>query len=129
MGNTLNNFLKEHNIKLTGYYENMYSFITWIECKRLIRNQSIEYFCKDKSLYKLQLIAFCSTAGMSRGTKALLERMDSKTYKSMSNKDFEMLHDRVFRIMEFLINNQSDGHFSEDYYTYGRKGILDKYTG
>lgn len=125
MENTLSSFLRKHSIQLNSYYENMYSFITWIECKRLTKNQSIKDFCKDKPLYTFQLLAFSSTAGMSRGTKALLERMNNKVYKSMCDTDFNKLHSRVFKIMEYLIKKQSDRHFSEDYYIYGKNGVLD----
>ena len=45
MENTLYNFLKNKNIQINKYYEDMYSFVMWIECKRFLKCQKINDFC------------------------------------------------------------------------------------
>lgn len=126
MVNTLYNFLKNKNIQINKYYEDMYSFVMWIECKRFLKKQTIFDFCNEKKLAKLWLIGIGSSAGMSRGSEALLEKMDATQYKNLDvNKIIDKLKNNTFKILEYLIENKNDEHFIEDYYEYGVQHILD----
>ena len=127
MENTLYNFLKNKNIQINKYYEDMYSFVMWIECKRFLKCQKINDFCKEQKLNRLWLIGIGSSAGMSRGSEALLEKMDSNKYKKLDiDKTINHLKNNTFKILEYLINNKKNSHFIEDYYEYGVQDILDK---
>ena len=64
---------------------------------------------------------------MSRGSEALLEKMDSNKYKKLDiDKTINHLKNNTFKILEYLINNKKNSHFIEDYYEYGVQDILDK---
>ena len=129
MENTLYNFLKNKNIQVNEYYENMYSFVMWIECKRFLKEQTILDFCKCNDIDRLWLIGIGSSAGMSRGSEALLERMDESKYKNLdSNEVINQLKSNTFNILEYLIDNKKHNHFIEDYYEYALSGILDYKT-
>ena len=116
----LSKYLKEHNLKPSIEYIDLYSFIKYVECFRYKENVSIKQFY-NKNKNQLGLYYFSAGAGLSQSTTALLEELGIKNY----NNIYKLIVKNTNKIFDKIINNTKSDYFNE-YCKLAKNGKLDK---
>lgn len=116
----LSKYLKNHNLKPSVEYIDLYSFIKYVECFRYKEKLSIKQFYNEHKNH-LGLYYFSAGAGLSQSTPALLEELGIKNY----NVVYKKIKNNTDKIFDVIINSNNINYFDE-YCKLAKNGKLDK---